>query len=95
MDYLDRLEQQNEPETFHDMRPSHPMRPSWLIEAAEAADQAWRDYDAVIEAEIYSDHPNYKRIEDACNEADRISREYSRLWTQWNWERGQGILHDD
>ena len=92
MDYLNRLEPQyNEKESWHDMRPSHPMRPSYLIEAAEAADQAWQRYDEILEAEIYSDHPNYKRVEAALNEADRLGQKYRMEWDKWQWEKAQEV----
>ena len=34
MDYLSRLPEDRTPETFHDYKPSHYQRPSYLIEAA-------------------------------------------------------------
>ena len=38
-----------DPETWHDQRPSHPVRPAWLIEAQEGAAAAWRAYSEEID----------------------------------------------
>ena len=60
MDYLDRLEQDNVPETWHDYKPSHFKRPLYLIEAAEAVDHAWEVYDAIVEYEIFNSEYEYR-----------------------------------
>ena len=83
MDYLNRLEQDNVPETMHDYRPSHFRRPSWLIEAAEAADQEWKRYDETLERELFAP-------ETEIHEPDYRLIENSRLVAEWfSWWYGQ------
>ena len=91
MDYLNRLEQDNVPETWHDYKPSHFKRPDYLIEAACAVDFAWKAYDSIIEFEIFASESEYRKSEyvlvtaarDAANEA---AAHYSKMWERWSSE---------
>ena len=91
-DYLDRLDTQyNTPETMHDYRPSHFKRPAWLIEAAEAADDAWAAYDTIIVDEILSSdyewrQPRYELVTAAREIAEEAAAHYSEMWERWNKE---------
>ena len=89
MDYLDRLEVDNKPETIHDQRPSHPNRPQYLLDAADVRDEMWSTHNAIIMEEIYNTEmrePDYSRIEQARLDAEAASREYSQLYIVWQEE---------
>ena len=91
MDYLDRLEQDNVPETWHDYKPSHFKRPLWLVEAAEAVDHAWHEYDAVVEDEIFNfdyqyREPRYQRVTALRETALHAAFHYSKMWERWSSE---------
>ena len=91
MDYLNRLEQDNHPETWHDYKPNHFKRPLYLIEAAELADKAWKFYDEVIEDELFSTEyewraPRYDLVEQARELAEEAAAHYSEMWERWSSE---------
>ena len=91
MDYLDRLEQDNVPETWHDYKPTHYKRPAYLIEAAEAADDAWAAYDTIVEDEIYGSDfiiltPRYELVMFAFKFAEEAAAHYSKMWERWSAE---------
>ena len=88
MDYLNRLEQDNVPETWHDYKPSHFKRPDYLLAAAEAVDQAWRYYDAIVEDEIFASEywhrqPCYGLVTAAMRVAEHAAAHYSKMWERW------------
>ena len=97
MDYLDRLDTQyNTPETWHDHRPSHFKRPAWLIEAAEAADQAWLDHDQFIESELFGCEftlcdPRYELISEAREAAEEAAAHYSEMYERWQKELAEKL----
>ena len=97
MDYLDRLEPQySDKETFHDYKPTHNLRPSWLIDAAEAADEAWRDYDTIIEDELFSMNieyraPRYDLVEQARELAEEAAEFYSQQYERWQAELAEQL----
>ena len=91
MDYLNRLEQDNVPETWHDYKPSHFKRPDYLLAAADAVDQAWRDYDAVVAIEIFTSEieyrePRYELVTEARERAEEAAAHYSAMWERWQKE---------
>ena len=91
MDYLDRLETDNVPETWHDHKPSHFKRPAYLIEAAEAADDAWAAYDTIIVDEILNSEydwrqPRYELVTAARAIAEQAAAHYSAMWERWSAE---------
>ena len=93
-DYLDRLEADNVPETWHDQRPSHPNRPQYLNDAERERDDLWGVYDNIIMEEIYNTEmrvPDYGRIKRSLDNAEAASREYSQLYVIWQWRLGQEL----
>ena len=91
MDYLNRLEQDNVPETWHDYKPSHFKRPAYLVEAAEAADDAWAAYDTIIVDEILNSEydwrqPRYELVTAAKAIAEQAAAHYSAMWERWSAE---------
>ena len=90
MDYLDRLEQDNVPETWHDYKPSHFKRPDYLIEAAEAVDKAWSEYDGIVIDEIFAEEddyaPCYELVMMARKLAEKAAAHYSKMWERWSSE---------
>ena len=95
MDYLDRLEQDNVPETWHDYKPTHFKRPAYLIEAAEEVDQAWSEYDAVVEFEIFSEQnyftPRFHLVTKARMLALRAAARYSKMYERWSKEQAEKL----
>ena len=96
MDYLSRLPEDRTPETFHDFRPSHYQRPSYLIEAADIADRAWKAYDEVIEDELFSldneyRQPRYDLVEQARELAEEAATFYSEQYQRWQDELAEKL----
>ena len=95
MDYLDRLETDNVPETWHDYKPSHFKRPLYLILAAAEVDQAWKAYDAVIELEIFATvwhcKPQYELVTAAREIAEQAAAHYSEQWERWQKELAEKL----
>ena len=91
MDYLNRLEQDNEPETWHDYKPSHFKRPMWLLKAATEVEVAWKRYDLIIKEEIFASEteyrkPRYERVTAARDTANEAAAHYSKMWERWSSE---------
>ena len=90
MDYLNRLEQDNVPETWHDYKPSHFKRPAYLIEAAEAVDLAWHEYDDLVNDEIFNEEdectPCYELVTAARERAEEAAAHHSKMWERWSSE---------
>ena len=95
MDYTNRLYQDNTPESFHDFKPTHSKRPGYLIEAAEAVDNAWKIYDLVIEDELFASQyeyrkPRYEKVKAARERAEELGTVYSAQYNKWMKElRGE------
>ena len=90
-DYLNRLEQDNVPETAHNIYPQACKRPAYLIVAAEAVDDAWAAYDVIIMDEIYSSEleyrkPRYELVTAAREIAEKAQSHYSAQWERWQKE---------
>ena len=90
-DYLDRLDTQDVPETWHDYKPSHFKRPAYLIEAAELVDIAWKRYDTIVEDEIFAKgyiwlSPRYELVAEARELAKEAAAHYSKMWERWSSE---------
>ena len=95
-DHLNRLEQDNRPETFFDQRPSYPSRPRYLTVARWDADRRWKLYDEIVEREIHAPEaemrePDYRLIENTLKSAEFGEWWYARCWTRWQRERGEDL----
>ena len=91
MDYTDRLEKDNVPESAHTIYPQSAKRPLYLIVAAKAVDMAWKWYDNLVEHEIFANEhslrePRYELITKARENAEAAQVEYSAQWERWNKE---------
>ena len=94
MDYLNRLDTQYDARevTTHDWRPSHNRRPESLIVVRCMADEAWADYDRIVEreynAEIWELRAiDYRAIREALHSAEQLERQYSDLYDKWDKSR--------
>ena len=90
-DYLDRLETDNVPETAHNIYPQACKRPLWLLRAATRVDVAWKQYDLILEDEIFSSEleiraPRYELVREAREAAELAQKHYSAQWERWNKE---------
>ena len=98
-DYTNRLEQDNVPETAHNIYPQSAKRPLYLIHAAELVDEAWRFYDTLVEDEIFASRydnrtPLYELITKAREHAEAAQSHYSAQWERWNKEVAE-LLEDE
>ena len=74
-----------DPETWHDQRPSHSVRPSWLIEAQDGMDDANKAFDEAIDCGLVAGALLYEKLvalRKAALAAEAWYRDCCNFWQQ-------------
>jgi len=71
-------------DTWHDQRPTHPVRPDWLDEADYARSRAWIAFHEAANEEYATDHPNQDRIDGLFERAHMADLWYYDCYEEWS-----------